>query len=149
MTTSRVEVYWQSTLIPDAIAAGLFAIAITGVSGDEVAPHAPVLAIAGAFTYVFGAPLIHGSRNNNGPAFASLGLRIALPAAGVWLGARMEDPDNTARSARLGLLAGMFTAAVIDSVLFARQRVAVAPARWSPTAAPTQGGVSVGLQATF
>lgn len=147
--TSRVERYWQSTVIPDVIAAGLLATAISGVSGDEVAPHAPVLAVAGAFTYALGAPLIHGSRNNNGQAFASLGLRILLPAAGVWLGGRMEDPNDTGRPVRLGLLAGMVTAAVIDHAVFARQRITVAPARWSPTAAPTQGGISVGLAATF
>lgn len=148
--STRVEAYWQSTLIPDAIATTLLGVAIASISGDEVAPFGPPAAIAGAFTYALGAPIVHASRNNNGPAFASLGLRVALPVAGGWLAGRTtDDPDERNRRIRLSILAGMVTAVVIDHVLLARQTIEVAPPRWSPTAVPTQGGVSLGLSATF
>src|SRR5665647_2567495 len=109
--STRVETYWQSTLVPDAIESSLLGVAFVGISGDEVAPFTPVCAVAGAITYALGAPLVHGARNNNGPAFASLGLRVALPVAGGWLAARTTDnPDDRNRRIRLSVLAGMVTA---------------------------------------
>jgi len=138
---SRVETYASRTLVPDAIGTSLVAFALTMASGEEIAPGAPQIAFAGALTYVVGAPLIHGARNNNGPAFASLGLRVALPIAGAYLA-----PDG---HVPLGLLAGMVTAVAIDAVFLARQTIEVEPRRWAPTAMPTHGGLSLGISGAF
>lgn len=149
-TESQVEVYWSRLLVPDAIATSLLVVGFAALSGEEPAPGGAVLALAGAVTYALGAPLVHGARNNNGPAFASLGLRVALPAASAWLAGRTgDDDDETNRRIRLGLFAGMLTAVVIDHALLARQTVEVAPRRWSPTAVPSQDGVSLGIAGTF
>jgi len=94
-----------------------------------------VLALSGALTYLFAAPIVHFAHERIGPGFGSFALRLALPLEtafdGLLIGAALSKQDRYGNStgegaawgAGIGLVGGMVTAMVIDSALLAHEKV--------------------------
>lgn len=152
-----VTPYHDQTLATDGIAAGLLVLAFDQDNGQT----SPALAKLGIATYLFGAPLVHLSRNRTGGAIGSFAMRLALPAAGALLGAAAERPttcdsDDCAHDAvpsemALGVIAGIVAASAIDALYLARdgERKRAPTRKWTPTARAMQGGLALGVGGAF
>lgn len=100
--------------------------------------------------------VVHGAHHNYGRAVLSVGMRIGLPLAGVFLG------ESSARGctgdlcdlgpALVGGMLGMGTAEVIDLALAKDEPDAALPARsqrWTPVASVRHSGATLGIAARF
>ena len=83
-----------------------------------------VVSVAGVGAWAIGAPVVHWAHARAGVGFASLGVRLALPALGVYLASRPCSSGECSAQ----LLGVVFGAAlipapmVIDAVWLARER---------------------------
>jgi hypothetical protein len=127
------EVHWYGwqPLIVDGVSTALIGggtwfvvrAARTDTSASAVVLLAPLS--LGALGYLFGAPTIHWIHGRLGAGFASLGLRVAAPLAGLGVGALISGVaghDNTV-GALIGLVSGAGAAIVVDDAFIARETV--------------------------
>ena len=131
------------TLGTDALALGVGALGPSTGRG---------FAYAGLGTYLIGAPIVHMANGNIGKGFADLGMRVALPVGGGLIG--MIAGGLTAPSGDgLGGLVRMMEGGAIGLGHEGDREPAPAPApqalRVLPSFAPTSGGATGGVVATF
>lgn len=142
---------WQ-TLAADA---GTLAIFITaGAEGgrggsDKVAE---TLAWMGVLSYEFAPGIVHFAHRHPGRGFASFGIRLGLPLAGVFLGAAAASGCDgflcEAGGAAVGALVGVGGAIAIDAAVFAYDDPELAAPRSAflvPTLAVMPGRATLGL----
>lgn len=114
----------------------------------------------GVAGYFLAAPVVHAAHGRWGIAAADVGVRVALPLTGCYVGAALSDDRGEFAGLGeciLGGALGITGAIALDAALFAREDVEVAPKKkerghlaWTPTLAPRkEGGVSIGLGGTF
>lgn len=115
---------WQ-TLSADAGAVGLLLLAASFRGTASTA-----LAIGAAGVYALGAPAVHLARGHWAESLLSLGLRVALPLAGVGIDAAIAG-DADGRTWLPGLVAGCSGAIAADASLLGwevvESRQALAP----------------------
>ena len=145
--------YARSIATSDAVAGGLLG---TGVvlgmicvvaafdfeGGDH--PTCPLAAGAlgaSAITYAVVPAVIHGRRGHIGRGLLSIGVRVGLPAAGVFLARGSEDAEV------LAFLGGVTGALLFDWFVLAKD--GEAPPRAALSVAPTREGATVGFAGTF
>jgi hypothetical protein len=144
-----VASYRTTTLKPDGVALGL---AVAGIATSESS-----LGFLGAGTYAVGAPLVHLTKQRYGRALASVALRVGLPLLGVLIGDSIPrdcpagDCMTGSRAVGIGFGAGVVTAIALDTIFLAQgdpppRRPQTA---WSPVAAPTRGGLALGVAGEF
>lgn len=80
--------------------------------------------------YVLGGPLVHLSMGDSTKAMASLGMRLALPIAGGFIGGNLQDCSDGdslcgVAGVILGGLMGIGTALVVDWFVLAKKTVYV------------------------
>lgn len=148
------EWYGWQVLVADASSLSL---GIVGGLGGRSLPAAGL----GAVTYVGVSPIIHGVHGNAGAALGSLGLRVAMPTGGLFLGAaigngssRSDQLGGVIVGAFTGAAAGMVLATVIDTTLLARADKAPEPVPagkvvWRPNLGVSQRGAEVGVSGAF
>lgn len=141
------ERYGLQTLAVDGTAVALL---LAGASaGSEGLIYGALL------TGLVGPAAVHAAHHNPGRAALSVGLRLALPAAGASLAARPatcgdEEWFCGLGEALVGMSLGYLAAATIDAAMATetktvkRERVA-----WTPTVTPRGDGFQVGVAATF
>ncbi|HEY8077003.1 MAG TPA: hypothetical protein VIF62_22905 [Labilithrix sp.] len=84
-------------------------------------PLGLVLGVFGGLGYLLGGPIVHWERGRTGIGFADLGSRVALPLAGLGVGALVGGVfvgDNTT-SSLVGLIGGAVAAIALDAAFFA------------------------------
>jgi hypothetical protein len=151
-----LESYRGQVLAADGIAVGLMLVAIDKESDGNDGEAFAKLSLG---TYLFGAPLVHLTKNRAGRALASAAMRIGFPILGGMLGDSMKpkqvcyDYCNEGPSDELvlGVLAGVVAASAVDAIYLAKgdpPKPAAQPA-WTPDARPTQGGFLLGVRAPF
>lgn len=156
---TRTETYRGSIAIADATAMG---VAIGGIAGRYDGVW-----LLGLSSYIVAAPLIHGSNENPRGALASLGLRVALPVAGLIAGyqigtdrCKSEPLGCEAVYFFLGGVAGAVSASIIDIAFLAETEIEVekhdpwalhaGSINANPIVAPTRhAGLTLGLHGTF
>jgi hypothetical protein len=124
-------------------------------------------ALAGGLLYLLGGPIIHAVHGEPGRAVGSLGLRVALPVAGAFVGGALwwnsqdarcknGDPDYCSDDefnvgALYGLGLGFLGAMVIDTAVLARPVPLRkdAGATWAPQLAVAPGHLGVGVVGRF
>jgi hypothetical protein len=120
-------------------------------------------AYALAAVYVLGAPVVHAAHGRAGAAVGSLALRVALPIAGIYLGAAAancsaqfhhEDDQCGLTESVIGFGLGMLAASVIDATALSWETVEKKTPTPSfsiaPSVAPIPGGGSMwSLAGTF
>ena len=142
---------WQ-VIASDAVAVTAAVFALRKESED--------LATVGLVAYGLGAPMVHAGNGHGRRALGSLALRVGLPLLGGYLGAKLSPPPVCAQGADLGgdctsgdtiakgIVVGAIAAMAIDAWVVAKPERK--PSRtWSPNAAATSGGVSVGVSGSF
>ncbi len=150
---------WQ-TLLADGASVGLFGIALR--LNDGVA--AVVLAGAGVLGYVFGGPVLHWQHDREFIGYIDFTMRLGLP---ILIGQAAESATNGqsgfcdficgdgANAAAAGVVVGMITAVMVDSIALSWETApkagdARAPRlRWTPIASPARGGATAGIGGTF
>jgi hypothetical protein len=157
--------YGYQTLAVDG---GALSLAFFGLVYDS-----PWVTRVGVGTYALGPPLVHAAHERAGAAFASLGIRVVAPPAGMlagfglgWVvGGGLSDGNGWAAllvgagGAILGGTAGYVGAVALDAGALAYES-APSPAEASrdarkvrvhvqPTLAIARQGTSVGLAGTF
>jgi hypothetical protein len=144
--------YASATLGCDAGAAGIAVMSFAVRNGTP--------ALAGAGVYALCAPIVHAVHERYGIAFASLGARLGMPAAGAFTGALVGVEMSRGCHGELcglgaaftgGLVGGtigMIGASIIDAAVLAREpekprasRVSVSPSI-DPIA--RSGGIQIG-----
>jgi len=84
-----------------------------------------VVSIVGIGGLVLGAPVVHWAHGRAGVGFASLGLRVGLPALGILLAAAIPCSGSECSEQMLGLLLGVSlipAPIVLDSAWLAREQ---------------------------
>jgi len=153
----RVESYRAQTLVADGIAAGLMITAFD-VDNDSSA----ALAKLSIITYVFGAPLVHLTKDRGRRALGSITMRIGLPIVGGMLGHAMAakptceayydscETELYTEELAYGVLAGVIAASALDAIYLAKGDPPAKPqAAWTPVARATQNGFALGVSGTF
>ena len=143
--------YGSQTLATDAAAFALLVpAAVAGAQNNDMAAESLVYTALGS--YVMGAPIVHAAHGNWGRALGSLGLRIAAPIAGAFLGAAIEDCSGGdfcgAAGGVVGLAVGAGTAIALDAAVIARETVSVGPAV-TPVVVTGKDGTWLGLSGRF
>lgn len=147
--------YARSIATSDAVAGGLVAtggllgficfVAIFDFDGEDDSHFTCPLALgalgAGAITYAVVPAVIHGRHGNVGRGLLSVGLRVGLPAAGLFLAGDNEDAEV------LAFLGGVTGALLIDWFVLAKD--GEAPPRAAISVAPTRSGATLGLAGSF
>ncbi|HEY5926812.1 MAG TPA: hypothetical protein VIV11_34230 [Kofleriaceae bacterium] len=151
--------YRAQTLIADGIAAGLLLVAI-----NEDNDNSEALAKLSLGTYLFGAPLVHLTKNRSGRALASVTMRIGFPVIGGLLGESMrpkpecdtyyddycqDDLVGPSEEMVVGVILGVLAASVVDSAYLARGEAPKPQPQWTPTAHASPGGFALGVNGTF
>jgi hypothetical protein len=140
----RLKSYGTTTLLVDAAAVGILLLAIEQ-DDYETGESLAKLAIG---TYVFGAPIVHLTKNKAGRALGSAAMRVGFPLIGIAMG--LELTDNEDEGAVLGLLAGVVSASLIDAAYIAKgDPPPKAQPGWAPTASASQNGFAVGVGGRF
>ena len=136
---TEVERYGWQIVLAD-LAGATVAIAATNATG------------AGGFLLAFpvAAPTVHALHGNGSAALLSLGLHVAAPLAGAYLGYQIDSatcgPEEWfcgIGGAALGVLAGAVTATVTDATLLAKKERPIERRRSRmalPTVAVAPGG---------
>jgi hypothetical protein len=145
----RVESYRGTALSADGVALGLVA---AGIATDG-----KVLSLLGVSTYVLASPLGHLSHRRYGRAAASVAMRVGLPLLGALIGDGMSrdcagDCVDLPAGMFVAIGAGVVTASAIDALFLARGDARSSSSRsqtWTPVAAPTRGGVALGISGAF
>jgi hypothetical protein len=159
------ESYWYGwqTLTVDA--------ASVAVIGTGIATRSEPVGWLGAGGIYLGAPIVHISHGRVGMAFASLGVRLGLPSAGVAIGYASAGACPEANRQQLfgcvfhgwseafaGGLIGLGTAMAIDAALFTHGKRAISPPRESgvprltsvaPSYDPSTRSAAFGVGGTF
>jgi hypothetical protein len=149
--------YRSHVLIADGIAVGLMVLAV-----EQNDDSSEALAKLSLGTYVFGAPLVHLTKNKSGRALASITMRVGFPIIGAMLGRSMAadqycdynyeyncgDAWNSDEAA-MGILAGIIGAMVVDAAYLAKGDPPKQQAGWAPTAGVSHGGVVLGAAGRF
>jgi hypothetical protein len=148
---TELEQDWYGWQVLAADATGLLATV-----GCVSAVHDDVCLAA----YFIAAPSVHLSRRRPAQALGSLGLRVALPLAGAFIGLQAascrEDSDCGVGALVGGVLIGTLTASVIDalalSTVITERPGIVTHTRisfLSPNVSTGPSGTSFGLRGTF
>jgi hypothetical protein len=148
--------YRHLTLGLDVATVGLFALGVKQEDGGLIE-----LSLA---TYVLGAPIVHLAKGRSGRALASVGMRLALPIVGGFLGQALRttcvssdpyydecDEEGPSGEAAIGALVGIATAMIVDSAYLAGGDPPTPKPQptWSPTIGASQGGFSLGAAGSF
>ena len=155
-----VKSYRAQTLLADGIAAGLLVVAIN--ENDESSEALAKLSLG---TYMFGAPIVHLTKNRGSRALASMAMRIGFPIVGGFLGHSMRpkttcdtyyddycEDDMPSDELVLGVIVGVIAASAVDAIYLAKgdePKQQPPEPGWTPTARATQGGLALGVRATF
>jgi hypothetical protein len=151
---------WQ-TLLSDAGAISILALGSSVDSRDGTLARA--LQIAGAASYLFGAPAIHWLHSRPSKALASAGLRLGAPAVtglvGYGVGALACGKNNDSEApcsavfGGVGLVLGFAAAITIDAAVLAREpsgpEAPVSAFVLTPNLQYDRGGWRAGLSGTF
>ena len=156
------EWYGLPTLVIDVAALGVF---VGGVlAADHHSDASGPLVLAGLGGYVVGGPIVHLTQHRVGMMFASLGLRVGAPLAGMGFGAIVggvyySSTCHTdgcglvgmALGAAWGLLGGLLVGSVVDITALARKPVTARQLKLSvlPMYKPTTGQAGVALRGTW
>lgn len=137
-STSRVETHWYGwqNMIVDGASIGVFVFGLT----RESAP----IAWSGVMGMGLGSAAVHFTHDNVGRGFASVGLRVALPALGYFIGNAAscggghEDYEGGCEwmPQVIGLGVGALVAMAIDDGALAHEDVKKTPEN---TVIPTMG----------
>jgi hypothetical protein len=107
-------------------------------------------------TYVLASPIIHGLHGGGvGRSLASGAMRLGLPVLGAVIGGSMASCDgregcwDDLGGIALGGLIGIGTAIVIDDLALSVEEHHVERPMWTPTVAPSAGGMTFGVAGTF
>jgi hypothetical protein len=149
--------YRLQTLGVDGITTGLFvgALETRGQTSDQLLEYA----FAG---FAIGAPTIHLVHHRWGGAAKSLGLRLALPVLGGWIGSKFgpslrdnchdcdaqDGAPNNEKQIFAGIGVGVVAAMAVDTWLIAGEDDSREPAI-TPSVRAANGGVSFGLAGRF
>lgn len=110
---------WQ-TLTADGVS---LAAILVGAALDERRSGKDEFVWLGILGYELAPGFVHFAHRHVGRGFASFGIRLGMPLAGVFLGASLASGCNTnlceATGAGVGALLGMGGAIAIDAALFA------------------------------
>jgi hypothetical protein len=150
-------VHWigGSNLIVDGIGASLVLLGIgTGFAVEDRFDGGPgALLYAGSFTFTFGSATTHLVHGHPGRAAVSLALH---GGATVLAGAYLSSCDCTDREYLRGpalRTIGLFAAvSAVDALLLGWEREPAPPTTaptWTPTVAPTNGGMTFGVAGSF
>jgi hypothetical protein len=148
---------WQ-ILVSDVASVTVF-VAGVGTDGTEGA----VLIWGGVAGYLVAPPFIHVANDQPDESASSVGLRMAAPIVGFYLGGLVGggasrgcdgaycQAAGTVAGAGIGFIVGVATAITIDATVFAnkpvlRERAAISIA---PSVAATPKAVFAGLRGTF
>ena len=108
------------------------------------------------YGYLLGGPIIHGRHHGWGRAFASLGLRLGLPLAGLFFGLGTSgDGLSAIGPAAVGAGVGVIAAIAIDASWAyddappPTSPVSPPPLAFSPALSLGRGGGAIGLQGRF
>ena len=149
-TSSRAGTARRRLATDAAAFALLVPAAVAGAQNNDMAAESLVYTAFGS--YVMGAPIVHAAHGNWGRAFGSLGLRVAAPILGAFLGAAMEDCSGGdfcgAAGGVVGLAVGAGTAIALDAAVIARETVSVGPAV-TPVVVTGKDGTWLGLSGRF
>jgi hypothetical protein len=121
--------YGYQTLAVDGVSAGLIGVNAYlikkdtehGDTGDHTGVYV-ILAGLGGLGYLFGGPTVHWAHGRTGIGFADLGARVALPLAGLGIGALIPARDQTP-GIIIGAIIGGCLAVALDAVVFARDPI--------------------------
>lgn len=124
---ARADNYRAETAVADLIGGGAFA---AGIELGTDKSYGLALAVGGATVAAFGAPILHGAHGNTGRMTASIILRVALPAAGMFTGYFLSPQDKVRfrhGGGIIGFMAGYAIVSIVD--------IAMASTSDDPTAA--------------
>lgn len=146
----RVWYGWQ-TLAADAAAISLV---YAGSQGG-----ADVVTGAGAFTYAFGGPVVHGMHQQTPSAIASFGVRVGVPLAAFLLASPSKDESCSGSESECQpeyerafawALAGVAFASLFDAAVLAHEHERPARgARVAPSLALGRSGAAIGVIGSF
>jgi hypothetical protein len=94
-------------------------VASVGTLFAGSAAHEGLAVGVGAFSYIAVSPAIHLAHGEVGRGLGSLGLRLALPLAGMYVGSAASAGELDGAGA--GMLAGVATATLLDAAFLARE----------------------------
>lgn len=155
-----MEWYGHQTLIADGVAgAGLTLAMVTAFAGATESA-APVLLFGSLGSFALGAPIVHVANGEVGRGLASLGVRLAAPSLGAWVGLEAsrncnpkKEPFNFCAFGGLvaGFATGMVSASAIDALLLAWKQTPQDPAKASiaPDVSITPNGATIGATGRF
>jgi hypothetical protein len=113
---------WQ-TLTADGASMLLLLAGAATASSDAAGDSGDTMVTMGLVGYEFAPGIIHFAHGNPGRGFASFGIRLGMPIAGIILGAASASGcdgfECEAGGAALGLLLGMGGAMALDAAVFA------------------------------
>jgi hypothetical protein len=152
----EVTRYHNQVIAADVAALGLM---FGGYERD-----ADAVTVSGLGLGISGAPIVHLAHGNLRSAAKSLALRVTLPLATAWFGNKVHEgisvcaigtsgsssgckPSSRA-GALWGFAIGLIASTVIDGTKFASKIERSAPA-WTPDVTLANGGMRVGIAATF
>jgi len=153
---------WQVLLVD----LGALAFSAAALAADSRA----LVYTAGAVQF-FGPPIVHWTHGRVGAGFGSMGMRLALPLLGAFVGygttectvryssygyASGEDCSDQSTALVIGLAAGQIIASVLDIAALSYETDSVATARraprgpqWSASIVPTPHGLQLGVGGSF
>lgn len=118
----RVWYGWQ-TLTADGASMLLLLAGAAAASSHAAGDSGDTMVTLGLVGYEFAPGIIHFAHGNPGRGFASFGIRLGMPIAGIILGAASASGcdgfECEAGGAALGLLLGMGGAMALDAAVFA------------------------------
>jgi len=154
---------WQTLLVDGGSVAllGTDAALISAAGRDPTLNAGTVIllfgpGVLGSLGYLLGGPTVHWAHGHIGTGFASLGIRVAGPLAGLGVGAMIPGiagKDNLA-GALIGTACGAVAAMVVDAALLAREpappdMVPDASFRFVPTWDPAHASAGLKMLGTF
>jgi len=120
--------YGDAIIGTDAVALGLGVLGVTLLKGGNADAAGASLFIGGGLTYFAASPIVHGMHGRSGAALGSVGLRLAVPIVGTYLGAALAgaqhcgDESCQSRGITGGVVGfgfGMLAASIVDISLLA------------------------------
>jgi uncharacterized membrane protein (Fun14 family) len=124
---AHADDYRAETAVADLVGGGAFA---AGIELGTDKGYGLALAVGGATVAALGAPILHGAHGNGGRMAASIILRVALPAAGMFTGYLLSPQDKVRfrhGGGIIGFMAGYAIVTIVD--------IAMASTSDDPTAA--------------
>lgn len=149
-----VEAYRAQTILADCLA-GTFLFIAANSSSQERGEAFAKLSLT---TYIFGAPIVHLTKNRGKHALGSITMRVAFPFVGMLVGGAMNDSNDCYDSCTpqltdemaYGALAGAVAASALDAIYLAKGEPGKPiQSALTPTVRSTRGGVAFGLAGSF